>query len=367
MTTDAPKRILIAPLDWGLGHAARCIPIVRALRVRGHEVIIGGQGTHVRLLLEEFPDLTAVSLVNYSMTYASTALGLMLQFPAMVARVLRCARVEHRELDALVDTHHIDAVISDQRFGCYSRKARSIYISHQLCVKMPWAFAPAEAMVARMLRYAAERFDGLWIPDYPGSDGLTGDLTHKYPLPRNHRFVGPLSRFANADGVIAGTTPCDLLVMLSGPEPQRTLFEQAVLQQLCAFDGSAVVLLGTPGREAPASPRPNVRVCSHLATGETAALLRGAGAVVCRGGYTTIMELISLGKKAVLVPTPGQTEQEYLCRTLAAQGRCVMQEQSRLDIRSGIAALRGLSAVVATPADQSYVLLGQAVDGLWSR
>jgi len=329
---SSAKRVLVAPLDWGLGHATRCIPVIRALQDRGATVFIGGAGPHLSLLSREFPSLEVVPLANYGITYATSPLLLALKFPFMVAQVVRRSQREHAELDAVINEHRIDAVISDQRFGCYSRRVKSVYITHQLCVKMPAAFSILERLVARALRFAANRFDQTWIPDFPGDDNLTGDLTRKYPLPRNHRFVGPLSRFGAGESVTE-KTPLDLLVMLSGPEPQRTLLEQRMLAQLRDYQGRAVVLLGRPEAETLAGIRDNIQILPHVPSEKIEQLMRTAHTIVCRGGYTTIMELVSLGRSAVLVPTPGQTEQEYLCKRLAKKGWFASVQQNELEMQ----------------------------------
>jgi hypothetical protein len=334
MASPSSKRILVAPLDWGLGHAARCVPIVRRLLERGHEVVIAGSHP---LLSEVFPGLLVLPLVRYDITYGASPTALILKFPFMVSRVLMRARQEHRQLEALIRKHRIDAVISDQRFGCYTRLVPCAYISHQFCVKMSPGFGLLESLLARALRFAAGRFDALWIPDVPGSLNLTGDLTRKYPLPKNHRFIGMLSRLG--EGAVAAEI-CDLLVMISGPEPQRTIFEKQVLSRISGFSGKAVILLGRPGTAVTGTFPPNIMVHAHLAQARIEALMKGANAIVCRGGYTTIMELAALNKKAVLIPTPGQTEQEYLCERLSEAGWFASMTQAEFDLQAAMALLK---------------------------
>ncbi|MBD3397092.1 MAG: hypothetical protein GF418_15830 [Chitinivibrionales bacterium] len=336
----SPRHFLVSPLDWGLGHATRCVPVIRRLLEKNQRVSIAASGAPASLLAQEFPGLPIVPIVNYHMRYTRHPALLPLAFPFMIARVYNSAKKEHARLDTIIQEHAVDCVIADQRFGCHSHRARSIYISHQLCVKMPRPFATIERIIWLRLRRAAESFNELWIPDWPGPESLTGDLTHKYPLPPHARFVGPLSRFAPC-----GPAPRDrpgLLVVLSGPEPQRTAFERAVLTALCSFDGSAVVVRGTPGQNTPCHAPANVTLLPHASTDRLQQLFCGAAAVVCRGGYTTIMDLVTMKKKAVIVPTPGQTEQEYLCRRAAQSGRFVMRTQKDLDIPDALRELDSL-------------------------
>jgi len=358
MIRNPVKRILVAPLDWGLGHAARCVPIVRMLLERGHEVMIAGSHP---LLCEVFPGLPVLPLVRYDMTYGASPAALMLKFPFMAARVLLRARQEHRQLEALVRKHKIEAVISDQRFGCYTRLVPCTYISHQLCVKMPAGFGLLERVMARALRFAAGRFDVLWVPDFPGPGNLTGNLTRKYPLPPNHRFIGILSRVGENSQADAAEK-CDLLAMISGPEPQRTIFEKQVLSQIVRFPGRAIVLLGRPGTEVTGTFPPNIAVHSHLPLPRIEALLKGADAIICRGGYTTIMELVALKKNAVLIPTPGQTEQEYLCERLSKAGWFVSMTQAEFNFETAVALLK--RAQGAPVFENSRPLLTGALESL---
>jgi UDP:flavonoid glycosyltransferase YjiC (YdhE family) len=343
MTAPKPtKRVLVAPLDWRLGHATRCIPIIRMLLDQGQEVVLAAKGAPAALLSEEFPSLPVVPIVNYNIRYAATPLLLKLKFPQMLARVFYCAWLERRQTRRIVERHGIGAIISDNRFGCHCRSVPSVYLSHQLLVKMPHGFSFLERPLWMGHRWAMGKFNELWIPDLPGEDNLTGDLTRRFPLPTNHRFVGLLSRFGGSPSTGGPANELDLLVMLSGPEPQRTQLENVLLPQLRSYQGKAVVLLGKAGSHTSAPLSSTVTVVSHMRTSESVELVRNAKAIVCRGGYTTIMELLSLGKRAVIVPTPGQTEQEYLCGRLAAKGLFVVRQQESLDLAEGLAALKGL-------------------------
>ncbi len=221
----------------------------------------------------------------------------------------------------------------------------------------------------RWLSYAAFRahralmgpFDQVWIPDIPGPDNLSGALSGAYALPAKARFVGPLSRFAGPAPAGVREQPLDLLVMVSGPEPQRTVLERLVERQAKGFAGRALVVLGTPGLHQDRRVEGTVTFVSHLPGERLHALMCSAKAIVCRGGYTTIMELASLNRTAVLVPTPGQTEQEYLCRRMAQLGRAVCRHQQQFDLGEALAALRALPVPNALP---DTGLLDRALDEL---
>jgi len=361
MDHPAKHRFLIAPLDWGLGHATRCIPIARALLAQGQEVVVAATGARARLLAEELPGVPIVPVVDYGISYAGSRIGLYLRFPWMLARVAQRASHECHQLQHMVRKHRIDCVISDNRFGFHTHRAYCVYVTHQLCIQFPAGFGWLEWVVWKLHRGVMAKFDEVWVPDYPGEDNLTGDLSRKRPLPPNCRFVGPLSRLAGTAPLASAPGP-DLLVLLSGPEPQRSLLEARVLAGLERWHGSAVVVRGVPGEDGERVLRPGVTLLPHLNGDRLGALMRSAKAILCRGGYTTIMELVSLGRTAVLVPTPGQTEQEYLCGRLAKQGRFVVRQQTRLDLAEALSALAGLQS--PGPLAGRIGLLGEAVNQL---
>jgi uncharacterized protein (TIGR00661 family) len=303
--------------------------------------------------------LPIVPIVNYHITYTANPRALGLKFPWMLWRVFMCAAQEHRQLDAIIREHRIAAVISDQRFGCHSSKAYSIYISHQLLLRMPLGFRWIEPLFWLGLRTAVQRYDRLWIPDYPAAPNLTGDLTRRFPLPRHHRFIGPLSRVA-AQRPATEPGP-DLLVLLSGPEPQRSILETIIMRQIAQYPGTVVVLLAKPGiTHQRARPGERLTLLSHAPSDEIAALIQSARAIVCRGGYSTIMDLVSLGKKAVVIPTPGQTEQRYLCERLSRMGCFVLADQERFDLRKAMAQLERISGPTVFAAQPE--LFDDAID-----
>jgi UDP:flavonoid glycosyltransferase YjiC (YdhE family) len=209
---------------------------------------------------------------------------------------------------------------------------------------MPRGFSALEPLIWRGLSHAARQFDTVWIPDIPAPDSITGYLTGHYPLPPHSRYIGLLSRLERPTGEWSDEPPLDLLILLSGPEPQRAQLERIMRSQLTHFTGSAVMIVGRPGRDIEPSGSGRITIKSHCSSKETAQLLSRASAVVCRGGYSTIMELLAFGKKAVCIPTPGQTEQYYLCSRLAAYRRCIMMEQSRLDLPAALSTLKRLPA-----------------------
>lgn len=313
-------RILIAPLNWGLGHATRCIPIIQQLLNDKHEVIIAADGYPLRLLQQEFPHLQYLELPSYSIHYSkgkSQIFAMLRSIPKIVYGIIR----EHHQLENIIQSHNIQQVISDNRFGLWNKRIESIYMTHQLMIKMPKCLKFLESVVWLIHRSFIHRYDQCWIPDYQGDDNLSGDLSHQYPLPKNAQFIGPLSRFNSYQNKEQPSSldPFEVVAILSGPEPQRSLFEKQIIQRYFDADERCLIVRGLPdGSNAMEFLSANLAIVSHLDTSSLAYYLQNSQKIICRSGYSSIMDLEALSclHKAELHPTPGQTEQEYLAKYL---------------------------------------------------
>lgn len=337
-----PKRILICPLDWGLGHATRCIPVIRLLLQKNADVLVAAEDGPLALLQQEFPQLTFIPLKGYGIQYprsGSMALKMLLKVPS----ILKTIKWEHEELERIIDQYKIDIIISDNRYGCWSKKVKSIFITHQLMIKTPLF---EKAAHKKILSYISN-YDECWIPDVPGDMNLSGDLSHKYALPRKAHFIGALSRFKKSDVPVQSHT-YDVLAIVSGPEPQRSMFEELLLKQLQKIDHKALLVCGLPSKNQKEEQRSNVTIVSHLNADELQNAILNSTLIVARSGYSTIMDLAALGKKAVFVPTPGQTEQEYLAVKLMEEGIAYFEKQGKLQLERAVAEsvnYRGLEAM----------------------
>jgi UDP-N-acetylglucosamine transferase subunit ALG13 len=303
-------RILVAPLDWGLGHATRCVPLIGELRDRGCEVILAADGATAKLLAQEFPDLELLPLKGYHIRYGrgNTTLALLLKLP----RIFQAIRYERKWLMALLRKERFDCIISDNRPGLHHPDVYTIYITHQLLIRSEigrWADRLLQLLHARYIR----NFNKLWVPDVNSQPNLAGILSHPPQTNVSPIYIGLLSRLHPS----ATAVTCDLLILLSGPEPQRSVLEHQLLKQLQSYKGTVRLVRGLPRQEKLTVPAPtHVEIIHHLTATQLQKAMAGAKLVVCRSGYTTLMDLIRLQKKAVLIPTPGQTEQEYLARHL---------------------------------------------------
>lgn len=303
-------RVLVCPLNWGLGHATRCVPIVRALKAAGKTVIVAADGEPMAFMQQEFPDIEVIEFGGLTVTYTAgkSQIGAMLrQLPKFLFRIWR----EHRKIGEIIAKKRIDTIISDNRFGLWNKHVYSIYITHQLMIKMPMKWRFLERSAWRIHRWFIRHYRRCWIPDEV-ENGLSGDLSHKYPLPENGVFIGTLSRFGSATNQVQpAASPYNTIALVSGPEPQRTLFEQYLVERLRTDDQPAIIVRGLPATHR-TQHIGHITLADHLDSRQLEHLLRTTPHIICRSGYTTLMDLTTLQRTATLVPTPGQTEQEYL-------------------------------------------------------
>ena len=313
------SNILISPLDWGLGHATRCIPIINHLLKQGNTVFIATEGNIKALLEKEFPQVTFLSLKGYNVKYAKQKKWLVLKILIQIPRVVYLIYKEHQWLKKAIKIHSINGVISDNRFGLYTTQVPCAYITHQLLIKAGNNFV--ETIISKIHQYFINKYTECWIPDFKGDKNIAGNLSHPLNSNKNIKYIGCLSRFHLIPNV---EIKYDVLILLSGPEPQRTILEKILLVQLNEFKGRVLFVRGLPGvhltiareKKIILNTANEIEIKNHLNAVELNFAIQQAEIVISRSGYTTVMDLIKLNKKAILIPTPGQTEQEYLAKHL---------------------------------------------------
>jgi UDP-N-acetylglucosamine transferase subunit ALG13 len=310
MTSLAGKKLLVAPLDWGLGHATRCVPVIRDLLNNNCEVWLAGEGAQEKLLREEFPSLAFLPLKGYRIKYAKKALTgkILLQIPS----ILRSVKEENKWLKEQVSKFGFEAVISDNRYGLYHEKVFSVFITHQLCIKSSlgkWT----EKILQQWNYKFINRFHECWVPDEEGENNLAGELSHPAKLPKVPvKYIGALSRFFSFSPLREGGIKDHLLIILSGPEPQRTILENKVVDQIVNYPATATIVRGLPGEKDIIPSTNTIHFYNHLSSEELNNEAMKAEFIISRSGYSTVMDIAALRKKSILIPTPGQTEQEYL-------------------------------------------------------
>ncbi|NCI45084.1 glycosyltransferase [Sediminibacterium soli] len=334
--------MLVAPLDWGLGHATRCIPVIQALLGHGYEVVLAAENAQASLLQAEFPQLPCLPLQGYRVRYSRSRRWLPFRMLWQLPGLFRIIKKEHAWLDRVIDEHRIDLVISDNRYGLYSKKRPCIFITHQLTIKAPFTWLEKKLQQVNY-RYI-NRFTACWIPDTGGENNLAGLLAHPAVKPLIPvRYIGLLSRFNRKPAPIV----YDYCFLLSGPEPQRSILEKKVIGGLRDVPGPVLLVRGLPSETGiPAVPS-NVTVVNHLPGKRMEEAIQQSGLVISRSGYTTVMELVSMQKKALLIPTPGQTEQEYLAARLHRQAACYSVSQEAFSMQVHLAAAKAYEQKVA--------------------
>ncbi|MEO8150066.1 MAG: glycosyltransferase [Bacteroidia bacterium] len=320
------KKILVSPLNWGLGHATRCIPVINELINNGASVSIAGDGESLRLLKQEFPQQTFFELPSYNITYSSGD-SMVFKMLANFPKIRKAITAEHDELKAIQNQNHFDIIIADNRYGMYHEETYNIFITHQINIQVPKHLKWLQPLLLNYNLKQISNFKECWIPDFEGDENLSGDLSHNCKLPGNSYYIGALSRFGSSkpevgslksDSDVPGsdfrlpTSHFNLLVILSGPEPQRTIFEKIIIAQLKTSSQKTLIVQGLTNNFETKQLSENAWAVSYLTSETLFQKIKEAELIISRSGYSTIMDLAVCGKKAVLVPTPGQTEQEYL-------------------------------------------------------
>lgn len=325
------KRILIAPLDWGLGHATRCIPIINYLTSLGHAVTIAGKGTGFDLLKNEFPKLPKLALDGYNIWYPKKRVFFTLTILIQVPKILYRISYEKKWLSKILEENPFDLIISDNRYGLYSKKTKTIFITHQLRV-ISGIGKLVDAAIRWKLYKFINQFDECWIPDNEGPGNIAGKLSDTKIKPMRYRYIGLLSRLEKKNTPVENT----ILVLLSGPEPQRTLLENILLAQLDKIEQKVIIVRGLKSSKSSLLPATNLEIHEQMDSTTLSLAMSKAAVVVCRSGYSSIMDLIKMQKKAVLIPTPGQTEQIYLADQMQKKGYFTVQDQDSIYLKKGL-------------------------------
>ncbi len=315
-------KLLIAPLNWGLGHATRCIPLIRHYLAAGDEVVLGGDGESIMLLRQTFPALRVIDLPSLELRYTDNNQQRGFYLRAIPA-LIRFTIADYYYLRQQLAIEHFDLVISDNRFGLFSRQARCVYMTHQLYVQLPNRLKIFQPLARALHACIYKRYDEVWVPDYADPTcNLAGALAHGGRFDCHVKYIGPLSRFNNLDsgihnremGVRNRETRYPILAILSGLEPQRTLFEQELVARFKNSTQSVLIVRGKIGGPATATHMGSVTLVPHMSDKQLLSLMQEAQKIIVRSGYSTIMDLSVLGllSKAEFHPTSGQSEQEYL-------------------------------------------------------
>jgi len=317
------ETVLIAPLNWGLGHATRCIPLINKCLKNGNKVIIASDGEAMDLLKKEFPQLPAEELSGYDIRYPKKAFLMPLYMLMQSRNVYKSIKREHKETQQIVEKYAITQIISDNRYGVYHKKIPSFFLSHQLRV-LSGIFTPISTYIQKKL---LRSFDEVWVPDYPDKKNLSGKLSHELSLDKPIKYIGPMSRL-NKNQKPKKT---DIFILLSGPEPQRSLLEKKLIQILSPTEYKIILVQGKIAEKKKNTQKGTIKIINYLLGEEIEGYLQSSRLVISRSGYTSIMDYHHLNLKALLVPTPGQYEQEYLAKHLLHTCKIPYLPQNKID------------------------------------
>lgn len=341
MNLNTPsKTILVAPLNWGLGHATRCIPIIKALQDNNFIPIIASDGIALDLLKKEFPYLKFLELPSYQIEYAKNGKyfkwKLLKNCPKMIEAILE----EKKMVKKWIKKYDIDGIISDNRLGVFSKKVPSVFITHQLNVMTGNTTWLSSILHQNIIR----KYTECWIPDTASTPNLAGELSHLKNHDLNIRYIGPLSRIQQKKV----EKKYDLMIILSGPEPQRGMLEEKLKKEILNYNGKVLFIKGVIEKEQKKEQLENVTFYNFMHSRQLEQSLNESEIILCRSGYTSIMDLAKLNKKAFFIPTPGQYEQLYLAKKLkkenlvpfATQDDFCIENLSEIDNYKGLSEIK---------------------------
>lgn len=346
------KRVFVAPLDWGLGHAARILPLVRKLMADDQMVYIAATGRARYFFERELSNCHFIDFPRYNIRYSRTGFFvtrfMLITFPSMLLTMWR----EYRRLKYLQKQYKFDLIISDNRFCARHKDVPSLLISHQLRYKLPWPIHKMEWLPEYFNAYFFKKYTHIIVPDTNEPDSYTGELSHKMRyLQKNHiYYAGIINSFSTVKSKIGD--PLNYLIIISGPEPQRTRFEKIIIAQINQLPGSVAVAMGLPEKKYKITIGDKV-FYTYLNRDQMSVFMHRANFIIARPGYTTVMEMISLGKRGLLIPTPGQVEQEYLARFYEAQGWCHFVPQYKLKLKRDVLVAKGYPGFPASVTTSS--------------
>jgi len=317
------KKILIAPLNWGLGHAARCIPIINAMIRHDFEPILASDGDALTLLRKEFPKLKYYELPSYHIKYTTgknQKLKLLINSP----QILKASIKEHAVVQKIHKKENLSGIISDNRFGIRLSKIPSVYITHQIHVLS----GKTTSITSKLHQDIIAKFDECWVPDNDKSL-LSGKLSYTHSKGLKIKFIGALSRFKKQ----SLPQKYDLLIVLSGPEPQRTLLEQKLIRELKTSTKNTLLVRGVFSMTTLPKINKKITIINYMLTDQLQQAFNESNMVLSRSGYSTILDVAKLEKKAFFIPTPGQYEQEYLAQYLSDSKIAPFSTQEKFKIK----------------------------------
>ena len=312
------KKILVAPLNWGLGHATRCIPVIEALIKYGFQPILAGDGDSLQLLTQEFPELKYYELPSTEVAYTEKGGLLKYKLLSQTPKFIRAVKLEKKKTQEIHKLEKLSGIISDNRFGVRCGEVPSIYITHQIQVLS----GVTSLLSSKYHQQIISKFSECWVPDYD-SNGLAGELSKPGNRKLLLKHIGPLSRFTHHPQ----EKKWDIVAVLSGPEPQRGILEEKIKQELRSYSGKSLMIRGIVESEQKERSEGNLTIVNFMLHKELGNAIEQGKLILSRSGYSSVMDLYKLEAKAYFIPTPGQYEQEYLAEYLKQKGYSEFSDQ----------------------------------------
>ena len=305
------KKILVAPLNWGIGHATRCVPVINQLVKQGFEPVIASDGDALRYLEKEFPKLNAYKLPAYDIKYSNNSYFFKFNLLVQIPKINKAVADEFKVVQQLIIDENIKGIISDNRFGVQSKNIPSIYITHQINVLS----GITTFFTSKVHQKIIKKFDQVWVPDTKDKFNLSGNLSTNINPKIKPTYIGFLSRFKN-QVIQKDNYKYDFLVLLSGTEPQRTILEKKLIAQLENSIKKVLFVRGKIDLKTTFKNTKNITFINFLTQKDLQKSIIESNIVIARSGYSTMMDLAVLQKICFFIPTPNQTEQEYLAKHL---------------------------------------------------
>lgn len=303
------SKVLISALDWGLGHASRCIPLIKELQKNNCDITIAATEKQIAFYKSELNNVHFEKINAYNVRYSKIlpfSFILFLQLPKIFFAIYK----EKKIIKKIINANTFDIIISDNRYGFRNKKVKSIFITHQLNIILPHSIQFFSRIINKLNKKLIEKFDECWIPDEE-FDGISFELGHSNFPKIKTKYLGCLSRFKNIESV-SFEGKYDIVALVSGPEPSRTEWEKLLVSELEKTSYSVLVLTGNPHTDKVFKVKNNLTIANHIETKELYHYLKSAKLVISRSGYSSLMDYKILKIKALIVPTKGQSEQEYL-------------------------------------------------------
>lgn len=300
------QKILLCPLNWGIGHATRMVAYAKQLEKADNTILVAGADEVLAIFKEELPHVERFHLEDIHVHYSKsnkTVRKLLFYAPLFLLSLYK----QHNLLKRLLAKVDVDVLVSDNRPSLWNKSVPSYYITHQPSLKLTDGWHWAEGVATRIHQWFIRHFQACLIPDVEGEDSLSGELSVINDDRIERHYIGWLSRF--------DTTNLDVeredytLLILSGVEPSRTDLRNEIVER---FRGTQEQLIIAGGYSAETND--NIITLPYVRTEALKPLILSSKHVICRSGYSMLTDLKVLGREAEYIATPGQPEQEYLAK-----------------------------------------------------